>query len=490
MKDIILKELNRRWIKSSTRKMTYQKIHLYHDGLVNCSKGIFGINRHYCLWRVNNESIVLYYDLAEADKQASVLIDKFSNKQFILEKIAFLGDQIKKDFNDHLKYLKSLPQDWSGHSKQELIKNLNNFYFKEARNAVYYELLFNNIEIGLTEGIKILLSNNNLETAEIDKILSILQEQTLIIPLDLERLSILRIALLESKYHSTELEKHWQNFACLPMYDINYEPYPKKYFEKELKVLLKKLNHEHIKNEIVAINFKYKKRLLRANKLLDKFKNKKEIYYLMKFYNDFASLKDQKPLVRDSSSFYIKNLFFEIAKRLQISLTQVLFLTKEELNESLKTSLVVSKKELDKRCQNSVFLTKDNKTIFSTNKKYLKSIDKILKADNNTKEIKGVAISPGVVRGRLSIILSNSDFNKFKTGQILVASATRPDYINLMKRSVAIITDEGGLLSHAAIVSRELKKPCIVGLKRITQILKDGDLVEVDANKGVVRIIK
>ena len=76
---------------------------------------------------------------------------------------------------------------------------------------------------------------------------------------------------------------------------------------------------------------------------------------------------------------------------------------------------------------------------------------------------------------------------KFKTGNILVFNTTRPNYLPAMHRAVAIVTNEGELLSHAAIVSRELKIPCIIGTKIATQVLKDGDLVEVDAERGVVR---
>jgi pyruvate,water dikinase len=66
---------------------------------------------------------------------------------------------------------------------------------------------------------------------------------------------------------------------------------------------------------------------------------------------------------------------------------------------------------------------------------------------------------------------------------------TVPDLVSAMKRAAAIVTDEGGVTCHAAIISRELKKPCIIGTKVATKVFKDGDLVEVDANKGIVRII-
>ncbi|NCF75260.1 MAG: hypothetical protein GWO87_02115 [Xanthomonadaceae bacterium] len=67
---------------------------------------------------------------------------------------------------------------------------------------------------------------------------------------------------------------------------------------------------------------------------------------------------------------------------------------------------------------------------------------------------------------------------------------TSPDYIAGIKKASVIITDEGGLTCHAAIVSRELNKTCVIGTKIATKVLKDGDLIEVDANKGVVKILK
>ena len=82
---------------------------------------------------------------------------------------------------------------------------------------------------------------------------------------------------------------------------------------------------------------------------------------------------------------------------------------------------------------------------------------------------------------------SHRDIAKIKKGEILVAPKITPKYVPAMEKAIAIITDEGGLLSHAAIVSREMGIPCVVGTKIATQVLKDGDRVEVDANKGIVR---
>jgi phosphohistidine swiveling domain-containing protein len=104
--------------------------------------------------------------------------------------------------------------------------------------------------------------------------------------------------------------------------------------------------------------------------------------------------------------------------------------------------------------------------------------------------IKGQSGFKGVVRGRVRIVLNVQSDHGFVEGEILVAGMTRPEYVPLMKKALAIITDEGGITCHAAIVARELKKPCIIGTKIATRVLHDGDLVEVDADSGMVRVIE
>lgn len=106
------------------------------------------------------------------------------------------------------------------------------------------------------------------------------------------------------------------------------------------------------------------------------------------------------------------------------------------------------------------------------------------------KELRGFIANVGKATGKVVIINRISDFEKFKEGDILVSSMTRPEMIPIMKMAAAFVTDEGGITCHAAIVAREMKKPCVIATKIATQVLKDGDMVEVDAEKGIVRIIK
>jgi len=109
---------------------------------------------------------------------------------------------------------------------------------------------------------------------------------------------------------------------------------------------------------------------------------------------------------------------------------------------------------------------------------------------NEVNNITGFVASKGIARGIVKVVLQQSDFSKVNKGDILVVSMTRPEFMPLMEKAVAIVTNEGGVTSHAAIISRELNKPCIIGTKVATKVLHDGDLVEVNANSGIVRIIE
>ena len=92
-----------------------------------------------------------------------------------------------------------------------------------------------------------------------------------------------------------------------------------------------------------------------------------------------------------------------------------------------------------------------------------------------------------MAKGKVKIVFNREELGKVEQGDILVAPMTTPWYLPAIKKAVAIITDEGGITCHAAIVSRELGVPCIIGTKIATKVLKDGDFVEVNAHKGVVR---
>ncbi|MDN7011695.1 phosphoenolpyruvate synthase [Methanoculleus sp. FWC-SCC3] len=100
--------------------------------------------------------------------------------------------------------------------------------------------------------------------------------------------------------------------------------------------------------------------------------------------------------------------------------------------------------------------------------------------------LEGQGASPGVASGRVVIVRDVKDTSDVKDGDILVTKMTNPDMVPAMRRVSAIVTDEGGMTCHAAIVSRELGTPAVVGTKKATKLLKDGQIVTVDGEKGII----
>ena len=98
----------------------------------------------------------------------------------------------------------------------------------------------------------------------------------------------------------------------------------------------------------------------------------------------------------------------------------------------------------------------------------------------------GLAASPGIGVGKVVIIKDKSEINKIKEGDVLVTEMTNPDFVPAMRKAVAIVTDKGGRTSHAAIVSRELGVPCVVGAELATHMLKNGEIITVDGKQGKV----
>ncbi len=108
----------------------------------------------------------------------------------------------------------------------------------------------------------------------------------------------------------------------------------------------------------------------------------------------------------------------------------------------------------------------------------------------NIHELRGAIACRGKATGRVRIISEKKDLALFQKGEVLVTSMTSIDYVHAMRHAAAIVTNEGGITCHAAIFSRELGIPCIIGTRHATQVFQTGDVVEVDALQGIVKIEK
>ncbi|MFH0857096.1 MAG: PEP-utilizing enzyme [bacterium] len=196
------------------------------------------------------------------------------------------------------------------------------------------------------------------------------------------------------------------------------------------------------------------------------------------------------------ADFTINELLKFFAKKENFTMRQIGVCTMREITNYFKLGKLPSKETLNKRLKYSILLTTEkNEKIFigAKAKNWINKNVKIEKFDKNITEFSGQVACAGsvnIIRGKVKIINVAKDMKKFNKEDILVSVGTTPEIVPVMKKSSAIITDLGGLTCHAAIVSRELKKPCIIGTRIATKILHDGDEVEVNAERGIVKILK
>lgn len=115
----------------------------------------------------------------------------------------------------------------------------------------------------------------------------------------------------------------------------------------------------------------------------------------------------------------------------------------------------------------------------------------IIRVSTKKAEVAGKAAFPGFVKGRARkcLTLDGSDIKDFEVGDILVSINSNPNLLHWIKKSSAIVSDEGGIICHAAIVARELQIPCVIGTGNATKVIEDGAMIEVDANIGTVKTI-
>jgi phosphohistidine swiveling domain-containing protein len=206
----------------------------------------------------------------------------------------------------------------------------------------------------------------------------------------------------------------------------------------------------------------------------------------------FARMVDWRDYRKKMSVCIPVSYLLQILKRLanvnNLKLSQVAFLTLAEVFEwkIRKQELKIIKLRETGASLYACDANKNCKWLYGA--KAQKIFDRLLNS-LKTNTLEGYSASGGIVRGYIKIIETREDFKKMNPGDILVSTMTRPEFVPLMKIAGGVVTNEGGITCHAAILSRELGKPCVIGTQTATEILKDGDFVEVDADEGLVRKI-
>jgi phosphohistidine swiveling domain-containing protein len=270
----------------------------------------------------------------------------------------------------------------------------------------------------------------------------------------------------------------------------NMHPHSEQYFAKKITKHFKLKNLAERLGKIKS----YGREIKNKRKIIIKqYGLSKNIAYWLDVLDELAYYHDVRKEMQMRTVYASHQVLEEISKRIGIPVKNLLWFWEDEVKEFLLNKSF-DREELENRKKAFFSVVYKGSTSWLSGEKALSESKKYIGLENGkqdlVREFRGFAASKGMVRSKVKVCAGYVEaLKKVKKGEILVCGMTTPDYVPAMRKASAIITDEGGITCHAAIISRELGIPCVVGTKVATQVLHDGDLVEVDANVGIIRIL-
>lgn len=339
--------------------------------------------------------------------------------------------------------------------------------------------------------IKILKSKNVAE----DKLQTYLNklatsdQETLVFQEQTELLRLMIKYRNEKKLKRTrEFDEHVQKFTWL-----NFGYLGPAWQKRDFLVRIRKMKKEY-KNSSVALanHLRYLKNIKHDRQTAEqqlKLNMREKLIFV--HTRTFSYLKAYRVDMRHYFCYVTNLVFLELSKRYNIPSLWFRYANEQEILNLLADRRFNVRQVLE-RSKFYAEIREAHRLTVPAKKEFKNMMDTavVIEKKQKTDKIFGQAAYLGKIQGRVKIILSPKDINKVKKGDVLVAVYTDPNLLPAMEKAVAFVTDQGGITSHAAIVAREMKKPCLIGTKIATKVLKDGDFVEVDATKGVVKILK
>lgn len=434
-------------------------------------------------------------------------------------------------YNDYIKDKESLDEKIK--SQQNLTEKLDNIWKKyciakkeglgEKELKIFFEKLYTVSRqwwyygvIGEDKGAiierKIIPSfakRNGISVSDAQNLVSIMSHPEEQVVFNLERKEFLQICVFVLKNNLKEIiekgdvaeifAKYKDLKRMIDLYLEHYfwiktdfattEEVTEKSLFKDIGDELNKKTAKEIESELLFIDASFRKiedekeEIIRNCDFTDKDKGdiyfaKRTVYWI-----------DQRKLGMMKNIYYIFHLLNDIASYHNIKYSDITLYTAKEMQKLLNSGKKVSEQELTARHDGifTVYQSGDDTTFF-----YGNVAEEMLRIATHVEQedVKGIVASKGVsgksVKGRVRVV-SNPNQSDFADGEILVTSMTRVEYVPLMRKAKAIITNEGGLACHAAIVSRELGVPAIIGTQNATDLLQDGEYVELNLETGAVR---
>ena len=305
---------------------------------------------------------------------------------------------------------------------------------------------------------------------------------------DEEEIEVLKIAskVEEQRYNEevdAQIDRLANRFAWLPYYGFKHPIWDKEYFKHEVRNV--RTPKEKLEEKLQALKLQRER--------IDQIKE--ECYgtvleKLVSLMQTFLHLRPFRTEVMRKTQYYMRPLLEVMANRMGVEFEDFLNLTPDEIEGFFEKGVSPSPQEIARRREHHAIVMLDGEIRLISSKEEIESLREVLTRPEEGEVLKGTGVYPGEVRGSVKVVADISEIDKVRPGDILVTTMTTPEMHRAIESAAGIITDEGGITCHAAIVSRELQIPCVIGTSNATRLLHDGDVVHLDSKKGIVKLKK
>lgn len=473
----------------------------YVDGITIGVKNIFGQSISHFMAFFEGTTLYWYYVTQELAALGRVIVSKLLESVEFRNNFFVAWNNLKIELDNlinkyHLEQIKEL-------SDRQLAE-LYGAYFKQLTDWCGYcmsidatdESLMADIPARIKDIMKRVLADGYTEKEYI-RVYNILTQPEKFSYMNEERLALLHLAkdlkagtikkedLAYQQSVKTILDKYWWT-------DMGWakgQPKNESDVAKSLEEIAKSgQNLDEEINKIKALPAKIKADKAELEKTYQ-FSQDQKLIGLLDLFDQLVEYHDLRKETQMKTNYWHYMVFVEVAQRKKIEPQLLDWCNLAEL-ESLLIENKFDQEEMKRRSINYLRLNLDGVLSLYSREEAKVRHDEVLGLQlEQIHDLQGISASAGKVAGPALVALSIETAKAIKPGEILVTGMTTPEFVPAMKKAAAIVTDEGGITCHAAIISRELGIPCIVGTKFATRLIKTGDLVEVAANHGIVRLL-
>ncbi len=389
--------------------------------------------------------------------------------------------------NNLVKFAGDLRKSFSGDLEKRVSGEVIAKFYEQAKDyCVYYSIAF--FEKPEMEITRELAEKYSKSEEEKNIVLELLTNPNQLTATDKEQEDFLKLAI-----HKFKTEKEKQRLAA--KHADKYGWLAIRFFIGDWwskEDVLQRLESQARDKALQAFTERSKRRHERERRigqLIKRFTNEERM--LAKQIRTIVFLRTERADFFNHASAIFKPFLVSAARHLGVSYHDLLYFSPLEVRDALHGKFDIQSKLGDRKKESLIYFGEKVILVAGEDaRRYVQKRSVFNRSKKSVNEITGLVACKGVVRGLAKIVLTNEDSMRVGKGDILVATMTTPNFTAAMEKAAAFVTDEGGVISHAAIIAREMRKPCIIGTKIATQVLKDGDLVEVDADAGAVRVLE